>query len=376
MRKSTVWLAAGLVLLGTAQAASAQGWRDRLKKAAQGVEKAAGDAGKKAGDVEKKAPDAAGEASGAAAQAEEVANVNYDFVPGSKVIFSENFAKDQVGDIPSRMKVVSGNWEVADYKGQRFLRSTSGGWVMIPLPANLPDKFTFEMDIIEAGGWDTDVWFLPDDYRLREKYNYAYFGFTGGIGDFKSNAGFPTENTLYHARLMADGEHVKVYENGKRVANVPEAKLGRSNGIWVHGNGDDGRPYYITNIRVAVSEKSLFDALNADGRVATHGILFATGSDKIQPASGPTLQEIGTMLQQHSDLNLTIEGHTDNVGQSAANLTLSQKRADAVKAYLVANFQVDASRLQTKGFGDTKPVASNATEDGKQQNRRVELVKN
>ncbi len=370
LTRGTPARALALALCALAAPLHGQSWRDKLKKK---VEKAAEGAVDKAGGDGNAG--AAASAATTAKQVEETANVNYDFVPGSKVIFTENFANDQVGDIPSHVKILSGNWEVADFKGQRFLRTTSGGGVWIPLGTMLPDKFTFEMDVIEGGGWDTDVWLLPDDYKVREGHNYAFFGYTGGIGDFKSNADSPTGSTLYHARIMADGEHVKVYINNKRVANVPEAKLGRSNGIYVHGTADNGQPFYITNIRVAVSEKSLFDALNADGRVATHGILFATGSDKIQPESGPTLKEIGTMLQQHTDLRLTIEGHTDNVGQPAANLTLSQKRADAVKQYLVSNYQIDPSLLDTKGYGDTKPVAANTSDDGRQQNRRVELVK-
>ena len=82
------------------------------------------------------------------------------------------------------------------------------------------------------------------------------------------------------------------------------------------------------------------------------------------------------MLAEHADLKLTIEGHTDNVGNAAANRALSEQRAAAVKAYLVEKHGIDAGRLQTAGFGDAKPAAPNATPEGRQQNRRVELVKN
>lgn len=82
------------------------------------------------------------------------------------------------------------------------------------------------------------------------------------------------------------------------------------------------------------------------------------------------------MLKQHPDLKLTIEGHTDNVGNVEVNKTLSERRAAAVKAFLVANHGVDAVRLDARGLGDQKPVAPNTTPEGRQQNRRVELVKN
>jgi outer membrane protein OmpA-like peptidoglycan-associated protein len=80
------------------------------------------------------------------------------------------------------------------------------------------------------------------------------------------------------------------------------------------------------------------------------------------------------MLREHAELKLAIEGHTDNVGDATANQGLSEKRAAAVKAFLVAQ-GIDESRLKSAGFGASKPVASNDTPEGKQQNRRVELVK-
>ena len=121
--------------------------------------------------------------------------------------------------------------------------------------------------------------------------------------------------------------------------------------------------------------KKLYDALSESGRVATQGIYFDTGSDRIRPESTPTLKEIGTMLTEHGDLKLTIEGHTDNVGNAAANQDLSQRRAAAVKDYLVAKHGIDSSRINSAGLGDKKPAAPNATPEGRQQNRRVELVK-
>jgi OmpA-OmpF porin, OOP family len=81
------------------------------------------------------------------------------------------------------------------------------------------------------------------------------------------------------------------------------------------------------------------------------------------------------MLAEHPDLAITIEGHTDNVGSAQANQELSRKRAAAVKQALVSTYRIDAARLTSTGFGDTKPVAKNDTPEGRQQNRRVELVK-
>lgn len=81
------------------------------------------------------------------------------------------------------------------------------------------------------------------------------------------------------------------------------------------------------------------------------------------------------MLKAHPELTLTIEGHTDNAGAAAANQTLSEARAAAVKQALVRTYKVDDARLATQGFGATKPAAANTTAEGRAANRRVELVK-
>ena len=81
------------------------------------------------------------------------------------------------------------------------------------------------------------------------------------------------------------------------------------------------------------------------------------------------------MLADHATLRLGIEGHTDDVGAAPANLDLSKRRAAAVKSYLVGTLKADAARLETNGFGSTKPVQPNTTAEGRQTNRRVELVK-
>jgi OmpA-OmpF porin, OOP family len=119
----------------------------------------------------------------------------------------------------------------------------------------------------------------------------------------------------------------------------------------------------------------LYDALAAKGRWATQGILFATGKADVTPESRPVLEEIASTLAKYGDLKILIEGHTDNVGSAASNLALSDARAAAVKAALVAGFGVDGARITTKGLGDTKPSAPNATAGGRAQNRRVEVVK-
>ncbi|HEY1924216.1 MAG TPA: OmpA family protein [Candidatus Acidoferrum sp.] len=148
--------------------------------------------------------------------------------------------------------------------------------------------------------------------------------------------------------------------------------------IFIDSRGD----YYYQTIvtekemkqEVTADASSLSDEINKSGRVAVYGIRFETGKAAILPDSESVLGEIVKLLQQNPDLKLRVEGHTDNQGNAAANQSLSEKRAQAVVAWLTAH-GVEAGRLTAKGLGQTKPVEDNSTEDGRAKNRRVELVK-
>ena len=110
------------------------------------------------------------------------------------------------------------------------------------------------------------------------------------------------------------------------------------------------------------------------GRVRLYGILFDLDSDKLRPESKPTLEQIVSTLKASPDLKVRIEGHTDDTGKADHNQKLSDARAASVKAYLVAA-GIAAARLETKGFGSTKPAVPNSSDMARAANRRVELVK-
>jgi OOP family OmpA-OmpF porin len=126
---------------------------------------------------------------------------------------------------------------------------------------------------------------------------------------------------------------------------------------------------------VVVNAESLAGDITRTGHASVYGIYFDTGKAEVKPESEATLQEIAKLLQQNPQLKLYVVGHTDNVGNLASNMDLSQRRADAVLSALTTKHGVAATRLHAVGNGPTSPVASNDAEEGRAKNRRVELVK-
>jgi outer membrane protein OmpA-like peptidoglycan-associated protein len=164
-------------------------------------------------------------------------------------------------------------------------------------------------------------------------------------------------------------------------SHVP-AVVAKKGGQWVQILTDTGGRAYLMS---AVKEAELTQAMTADatamaesiektGHVAIYGVTFDTGQSTIKPQSDAALAEMVTLLTKNPSWRMRIEGHTDNVGTTVLNTSLSVRRAAAVEAWLVAH-GVDGKRLTHAGYGDSRPVGDNASEDGRAKNRRVELVK-
>jgi OmpA-OmpF porin, OOP family len=326
---------------------------------------------------------AAGAAAAPAASAEQLkpgegAWANYDFKPGDRILYASDFSTDEVGDFPRSMEFKSGALETVEWQDARWLRASQDSKFYLVLPDTLPSQFTMEFDYSIPSDDEVWIYFTPE-----ESNRLLSFGGQGTAAVHNSAAGVDGRgalakldaNVVRRARVMGDGKYLKVYLDDTRVLNVPNADLGRSNKILFYTDATAEKPTLFGNFRVAAGGKKLYDALAEKGRVATQGIYFDTGSDRIRPESTPTLKEIGTMLKDHPDLKLTIEGHTDNVGSPQSNQALSEKRAAAVRQFLIDSYQVDGARLAAKGVGAGKPAAGNDTAEGRQQNRRVELVR-
>ena len=175
------------------------------------------------------------------------------------------------------------------------------------------------------------------------------------------------------------------YERLPKENDAGETTLNVTTGgkeVWVRVEPDifsaPAQSYVLRIVEVAgmqqvITANKLLDELNSKGFIALY-INFDTGKWDLKADGRATVAEIVTMLKGAPAMKIAIEGHTDNVGQAAANKSLSEKRAQSVMAAIVAG-GVDAKRLSAAGFGQERPVADNRGEEGRAKNRRVELVK-
>jgi outer membrane protein OmpA-like peptidoglycan-associated protein len=177
--------------------------------------------------------------------------------------------------------------------------------------------------------------------------------------------------------VLCDGA-TDLFQDTRAGAALLTAKVGKQGKeLWVEvWPGED--EYVLTVVekelmRQDITATDMLEAINKNGFIALD-IHFETGKANIQPESRPIVDQIIALLKQNASLKLSVEGHTDNVGDAKSNKSLSENRAKAVVAAIVAG-GVSAERLSAAGFGAERPVADNRTEEGKARNRRVELVK-
>jgi outer membrane protein OmpA-like peptidoglycan-associated protein len=239
------------------------------------------------------------------------------------------------------------------------------------------------------------------DAAVQNDYNEFVFATKGfeaqanGKGDMRSGRFREIRYVINDgARLPSLVEIINNYDNAFRKAGgsmvrkdpqqgaVFRIPLGQGGERWVQLDiYSQNYGYTLDIVDVAAMQQKLeasagemADAIQRNGYVALHGILFDTGKAALKPESEPQLAEIVALMNRDKGLKLSIEGHTDNVGDRKANLELSRKRAESVVKYLSAK-GIDPRRLKADGKGDSVPVADNRNDDGRSKNRRVELVR-
>lgn len=339
----------------------------------------------------------------------------FDFVPGEKIVASEDFAQDAIGDFPAKWNT-NGTAEVVTIEGY------PGKWLMIQHAENtsyipdfvkdLPENFTLEFDLV-YNNWEKKYAYQRRLYvavheteksadRITQQAagRGALFEFNGRMGEGSVNiyqtnesGGYtdlrgekdmgsligPSQNgKVFHVAMWRQKQRLRVYVDEQKVFDLPRifpADI-KMNSMRFHSEiSNEEEQVFLSNIRLAVGAPDTRSKLITEGKFVTTGITFDVNSATIRPESYGVLKDIAATLTENPTVKVKIIGHTDSDGEDAANLALSKKRAESVKENLATEFGVDKSRLETDGKGETAPAAPNTTPEGKANNRRVEFVK-
>jgi len=193
-------------------------------------------------------------------------------------------------------------------------------------------------------------------------------------------SGLQVVRNYVNAAKAVGGAPVYEYEDGGTQYSIIRI-VKEDKEVWAEISGANNGMYNVQMVEkqlmkqdVVANADALSGSIKETGRVAVYGIYFDTDKADLKPASDPALAEIVKMLKADAGLKVYVVGHTDNVGQFAHNVKLSQDRAASVVNTLVSKHGIAAARLTPFGAGPVAPVASNKTDEGKAKNRRVELV--
>lgn len=329
----------------------------------------------------------------------------FDYVPGDKLLFFDDFSQDFIGDFPSKWNT-NGSGETVKIKGENWLELKSGyGIFFIPDLEKLPEDYTIEFDILTSGlSQKTSSTarlhiYLSDNLKFNAGTEhhvmsslpfgqYSAFSirnqnfFNRGGGDINSTVKADIRDEVLnqpHISISVTKKRFRLWVNEVKYVDIPRFIQIENvlNHIKFHINNfkDGEERIFIKNLKIAEGGVDLRRELLSKGKISTNGILFDSGSANIKPQSYGIIRQVSQVLMQDESIKLNIIGHTDSDGNDDINLKLSKNRANAVKEALINVYKISGDRLQTDGKGENEAVADNNSNHGKAQNRRVEFVK-
>jgi OOP family OmpA-OmpF porin len=321
--------------------------------------------------------------------------VSIDFVPGEKTVFYDDFSDMAQDEPPPHWKLRDGRVELRTNREVHQLTTVCPAKLSLSSQSfTFPKNFTMEMEAVfsdEGGSMDLYAWpkgvdggMAPTWHILLQADQAAMEG-PGGDSIGKISFDPHAVNRPIKIALWAQNGRARAYVDGQRIGDVNQMFVPEKSAPADHrtirqrcdrpGSGPEPAWMGIRSIRVAESAPDFSAAMASSGKYVTHGIVFDTDSDRLKPESAPVLKAVAQGLQKNPNLKLEIEGFTDSTGNSAHNMDLSKRRAEAVRSVLVSQFGVDGARLTANGLGAGKPIGSNDTPEGRAANRRVEFVK-
>jgi outer membrane protein OmpA-like peptidoglycan-associated protein len=306
----------------------------------------------------------------------------YDFVPGDKVIFEDNQFGEENGEFPSRWDLGNGTAEIAQFGGENVIMFRGNATWIVPYLKNpendyLPDVFTIELDLYKPSG-SFNI-YLYDRKNQNVRSNATTFDIWSESMECRSaKSNLPgnekIDNKWVHISIAYTSGKLKGYIDETRLINIPHSEF-NPQGITLYCyHASDNNRVYVKNVRIAEGGVKYYDRFLQDGKIVSNGIRFDVGKATLRPESMGVLNEIYKMLSEHPDVAVSVEGHTDSDGDNDLNQKLSEERAETVRKQLIS-MGISAGRLTSRGFGESMPVDTNATPEGKAQNRRVEFVK-
>ena len=320
----------------------------------------------------------------------------FDFVPGAKVIFFDDFSQDAVGDFPA-LWFSNGSGEVVtlnNFPG-KWLNVTASGCYYPDRDLLTTENFTVEFDLIcnfeEGQAFGLGFYIvsgnvkdpneggaIPGAAGVKTTISSTDISFAGYDKNDYTLDGSSNINTIsgekVHYSYWIQKQRMRIYVNEKKVVDSPRILPAGYKFNILRFEIDESKPY-ISNFRVAAGLPDTRNKLITEGKLVTYGIYFDVNKDVVKPESYGTLKDIAAVLNEVPDVKVKIFGHTDADGEDAKNMDLSKRRAASVKNELVKSFGVNGDRIVTDGLGETKPVAPNDTPVNKALNRRVEFVK-
>jgi len=326
---------------------------------------------------------------------------HYDFVPGDRILYFEDFSQDAIGDFPALWTTdVAGEVNTLNVGSGHWFNLNSGEgtyWYMKDI--DFPTNFILEMDIVpkttatriaadlvifgENNHSEMDKEGNPGTcglHILMEKANWSTKGYKKGSNEYLTGASSvnPVEaGKVNHVIVWVQNRRVRIYQKGAKVLDIPtnlyEGSKFKRLCFKLYRGASCGS--YISNIKITTASPDTRSKLLTEGKLVSYGIYFDVNKDIVKPESYGSIKEIATVLNENPTVKIKVTGHTDSDGDDALNMDLSKRRAANVKQYLINEFKVDGSRIETDGKGESQPIATNNSVENKAKNRRVEFTK-